>query len=385
MTSQILPLDDVKVLEIAHYIAGPAACMTLADLGADVIKVEPPGGEPARQSSPMLNDESLYFATFNTGKRSVCLDLRSPDGKERLIRLIRWCDVLVTNYLPGVPERLGFGFDTVSALNPLAVMVHITGFGSWSALGSHAAFDSVIQAMSGLADMVGEPNGMPNLSSLRLADHITAQQAASAALAALRLRDKTHEGSFVEISMLRALTPLLGELISQTSELGIRPTRSGNRRTGVFVNMFSTLDGALVVSPLTPEQWAAFCKVIGRPEWGASEVVHTQRHVLDLAVRDDLEQSTKTWAGSRSSIDAAAELQAAGVPGGPVWSVSDLIEANERFDLRLFGISHLTNGAQVMVPASPFEWGAATPSPTDERVHGIDEDSESVFGVASSD
>lgn len=375
------PLDGVKVLELAHYIAGPAACMTLADLGADVIKVEPPGGEPARRSEPLLEDDaSLYFATFNLGKRSVCLDLRSSQGRAHLARLIRWCDVLVTNYLPDVPERLGFGYDTVKTLNPLAIMVHVTGFGSWSPLKSQPAFDSVIQAMSGLADMVGEPDGMPNLSTLRLADHITAQQAASAALAALRLRDHTHEGSLVEVSMLRALIPLLGERIAEATKLGANPTRTGNRRAHVFVNVFSTLDGALVVSPVTAKQWTAFCEVIGRPEWGTLDVVRAQRHVLD-PVRRDLEHSTQAWADQRSSIDAAGELWAAGVPSGPVWSLAELIEADERFDLRLFAVGRLGNGSQVIVPASPFEWRTAVPTRRDTRVHDIDEDSDALFGM----
>ena len=380
------PLDGLKVLEIAHYIAGPAACMTLADLGADVIKVEPPGGEPARRSEPLLeDDESLYFATFNLGKQSVCLDLRSSQGRADLARLIRWCDVLVTNYLPDVPERLGFGYDTVKSLNPRAIMVHVTGFGSWSLLKAQPAFDSVIQAMSGLADMAGEPDGAPNLSTLRLADHITAQQAATAALAALRLRDRTHEGSLVEVSMLRALIPLLGERIAEATKLGANPTRTGNRRANVFVNVFSTLDGALVVSPVTARQWAAFCEVIGRPEWGTLDVVQAQRHVLDPAVRLDLEHSTQAWADQRSSIDAASELQAAGVPSGPVWSISELIAADERFDLRLFAVGRLGNGSPVIVPASPFEWRSAVLSRRDTRVHDIGEDSDAVLGMSSPD
>lgn len=360
MTS-LLPLAGVKVLEIAHYIAGPAAGMALADLGAEVVKVEPPGGEPARRSEPLLDGESLYFATFNRGKRSVCLDLRTAAGREQLAELVRECDVLLTNYLPGVPERLGFGYKTVRGINSRAVMVHVTGFGSWSRIQSFTAFDSIIQAMSGLADMVGEPDGMPYLSTLRLADHITAQQATTAALAALRLRDLNEEGTFVEVSMLRALVPLLGELVAAATGLGVRPTRTGNRRSHYFVNVFPTRDGALVVSPLTAKQWAGFCEVIGAPEWGSADVIESKRHVLDPEVRAELERATRAWAEGRGSMDAATALQGAGVPSGPVWSVADLIEADARFGLRLFDVGSLSDGTEVTVPASPFEWGTPPP------------------------
>ena len=133
---------------------------------------------------------------------------------------------------------------------------------------------------------------------------------------------------------------------------------------------------------MTAKQWAAFCEVIGRREWGSPDVVHAQRHVLDPAVRRDLEHSTQAWANQRSSLDAAAELQAAGVPSGPVWSVSELIEADKRFDLRLFAAGRLGDGSPVIVPASPFEWRTAVPLQGDTRVHDIGEDSDAVFGMS---
>lgn len=182
--------------------------------------------------------------------------------------------------------------------------------------------------------------------------------------------------------MLRALVPLLGERIAEATKLGAKPTRTGNRRSNVFVNVFSTLDGALVVSPVTAKQWAAFCEVIGRREWGTPDVVQAQRHVLDPTVRAELEHSTQAWASQRSSIDAAAELQAAGVPSGPVWSVSELIEADKRLDLRLFAAGRLGNGSPVTVPASPFEWRTAVPAQRDTRGHDICEDSDATIDMS---
>ena len=145
------PLDGIHVLEIAHFIAGPHAAMILCDHGADVIKIEPPTGEHARNSAQVDQyGNSLFFACHNRGKRAVALDLGHPDAKKALDPLLKWADVIITNYAQGVPDKLGFGWERLQQLNPRAILVHVSGFGSWSDLKLHVAFDGIIQALSGV-------------------------------------------------------------------------------------------------------------------------------------------------------------------------------------------------------------------------------------------
>ncbi|MGE0798269.1 MAG: CaiB/BaiF CoA transferase family protein [Lautropia sp.] len=381
-------LEGVRVLELSHYIAGPFACQLLANLGADVVKVEPPAGEPGRHAPPFTADtarESLYFATFNHDKRSVALDLRSERATVVLPALLRWADVLVTNFAPGVPERLNFGYERVREINPRLVMVQVSGFGSWSPIGQFPAFDPVIQAMSGLADMVGDPAGPPFVSNILFGDLTTAHQAAMAALAALHLRERTGTGSFVEVSMMRSLAPLLGDYVAQATTLGERPTRVGNRQTRRFINAFATADGHLVIAPITPGQWKAFCDVIGRPEWGAPEVTSDRINVRNEAVRLDLEASTAAWMRERTSEQAAAALREVGVPCGPVWSIDELTRQAEQHDLRMFRRARLTDGREVTIPGTSCDIGVAPaellhrPAPTCAQVPAVGEHTAAVL------
>ncbi len=179
------PLDGVHVLEIAHFIAGPHAAMILCDHGADVIKVEPPTGEHARNAVAVDQyGNSLFFACHNRGKRAVALDLGHKDAKKVLDPLLKWADVIVTNYAAGVPDRLGFGFERLQQINPKAILVHITGYGSWSDKKKYVAFDGIIQANSGVWNLNGHPDGPPLNCQVLVGDHGTAAHAANAALCA---------------------------------------------------------------------------------------------------------------------------------------------------------------------------------------------------------
>ena len=179
-------LAGLRVLEFGHYVAAPHCAMILADHGADVIKVEPIDGEPGRRSEPIgSHSMSYYFSSHNRRKRSLALNLRTPDAASVMRALLSSADVIVTNYSPGTPERLGFGYDQVRDINPRCVMVHIVGFGRNTRYGDYAAFDGVLQAMSGFSDLNGEPTAPPQLSGVQIADHAAAVHAAFAAMAAL--------------------------------------------------------------------------------------------------------------------------------------------------------------------------------------------------------
>jgi len=351
------PLEGVNVLELCHYIAGPYCSQILGDQGASVIKVEPPSGERTRRSLPTTDDgESLYFASYNRNKRSVALDLTAADSRPALDELLKWADVIVTNFSAGVPSRLGFGWEHVHAINPRAIMVLITGFGTHSALSNYVALDGIVTAMSGIASMTGSADGPPYIGNVLLADHVTAVQAALAATTALHLRTKTGEGTFVEVSMLRSLAALLGDHVPSAATLGRNPSRTGNRSTMRFGNTYRTSDGYVIISPLTPVMWRDFCVEIGHPEWGAEDVVTERRHVHDDRFRREIEAATEAWTSVRTGQEALERLQSLGIPTGRVKSVRELYEEDDALDLRLFEKVTLSRGGEATVLGRVFDW-----------------------------
>jgi len=349
------PLAGVRVLDFTHYIAGPYAAMILGDLGADVLKVEPPGGEPGRHSAPLSpGGVSLYFASYNRNKRNLNLDLRSPDNDAELVKLLADSDVVVTNFALGVPERLGFGFERIRALNPRCSMIQITGCGSWSAYRSYMAFDGVAQAMSGFADMTGDVGGPPTISNIFLGDHVSAMQAALAAVAALHRRTLTGVGSYVEVSMLRALSGLLGYNVALADVLGHDPRRSGNRSAVRFMNVFPTSDGNILLNPITSSMWRELCAVLEHPGWGTDEIA--ERAIEEPDLRAEIEESVTSWLATRTTLDAEASLQARGIACAGVRTVRQLIEEDEPKELRLFERIELPTGEMALVMGRLFDW-----------------------------
>jgi crotonobetainyl-CoA:carnitine CoA-transferase CaiB-like acyl-CoA transferase len=352
-----LPLAGVKVLEIAHYIAGPYAAMILGDQGAEVVKVERPGGEPARRALPFSpRGESLYYASYNRNKKHVVLDLGNDSSAVELAKLIRWCDIVITNFSIGVPERLGFGYEQVRDINPMCVMIQITGLGSWSKLRDYVAFDGVLQAIGGMADLTGEPDGSPIISNVLVADHVTALQAAFAATLGLQRRGLTGMGSFTEISMARAVGSLLGDHPARVSVNGDNPKRTGNRSANRFVNVFRTADGMIVLNPLTPRMWVELCEEIGRPEWGTDDIIEERRYIQDEVFRSEIELGIGQWLESRSTLAAERILQGRGIACGAVRSVADLIRDDRDLELRMFEEIELASGEGAVVIGRAFDW-----------------------------
>jgi len=376
-----LPLSGLNVLEIAHYIAGPYAAQILGDQGATVVKVEPPAGEPGRRALPVNPDgESLYYASYNRNKKNVSLDLRKPESRIVLDGLIKWADVVLTNYSPGVPEKLGFGWDQVHQLNPAAVMVFISGFGTYSSLSDYVAFDGIVTAMSGIADMTGDPDGPPYIGNVLLGDHTTALQAAMAATTALHLRQRTGEGSYVEVSMIRSLASLLGDHVPARATLGQEPRRRGNQSSLRFGNVFPTADGYVVISPITVTMWKTFCDVLGRPEWGTEQIVVERRHVKDKEFRAEIEQATRDWMSARTSQEALELMQGLGIPTGAVKSISQVCDDDERMDLRLFEDVELLGGGKARVLGRVFDWdGGDSEGTFTNRLSGLGADGASVL------
>jgi crotonobetainyl-CoA:carnitine CoA-transferase CaiB-like acyl-CoA transferase len=373
---KMLPLHGVKIAEISHYMAGPAAGRDLYELGADVVKLEAPGGEHTRHAAPFTGKGiSYYYATFNFGKKCVEADLRTGSGQEILRKLISWADIIVTNYSLGVPEKLGFGWEQVQALNPRTVLLQISGFGSWSKYRDAPAYDTTIQAMSGIIAMTAKPGQDPAPNTVAFGDLITSQQAVNAALAALFQRERTGKGCYVEVSMMRSLTRLLGAPIAMTAAGA--PVSSGGQR---FVHFPKTKDGFLVLLPIAPHQWKSLCNVLGRPDWAGPEATegNPPRYVSDPELREEIQQGLSAWAEARTSKEAYRILLDAEVPCGPVLTIADLIEFGEEAGLELFDTVDLDGEASITVAKATPQWIDAS-EVSDRTVHPVGADTQAVL------
>jgi len=260
------PLTGVKVLDLSAYIAGPYGCTLLADQGADVIKVEPPGGDNLRQYPSTLQGENRAFLGVNRSKQGAVLDLKTEADRAALLALADEADVLVHNFRPGVPERLGIDFDRLSARNPRLIYCAVTGYGEEGPLRDRAGYDQVLQAMTGMCVLQGKPGGEPELTYGSPVDYYAAALVAAGVASALFERERSGRGQFVGVSLLRsALTMQSARLICAEGEtLDIwRDMRSGG-----ITGLYPTAEGHIYLSANTPRFWQALCRLTGLTELG---------------------------------------------------------------------------------------------------------------------
>ena len=262
------PLDGVRVIDLSRVLAGPYATMLLADMGAEVIKVEEPGkGDDTRAWPAFAGGESTYFMSVNRGKKSVTLDLKAEAGKTVLRKLLASADVLVENFRPGTLARLGFGWEAVHALNPRLVYCSISGFGESGPEASRPGYDLIVQGESGVMDLTGFPDGPPVKVGNSIADLASGTMAAHGVVLALLARERTGAGQKVEIAMLEVMAALLTYQGQGYLTTGASPRRRGNQHPSIVpYEVFEAADGYLTVGVANNSLWARFCQGIGHPE-----------------------------------------------------------------------------------------------------------------------
>ena len=350
-------LNGIRVLELGHAIAAPHCAQILGDQGAQVIRIEPPGGDRTRGALPVVDGDSVYFAAHNRGKRSIILDLKEPRGKAAFLKLADAADVVVTNYSAGVPDRLGIGYAALSQRNPRLVFVHITGFGTEGAAREHGAYDGIIQAMSGVPWLSGEPGGPPVFVGAFVADQLAAMQGALGAVLALHRRAETGAGGFVEVSMLDGYLTALAHHVGSALDLGEVPAANRNQVPTAFANTFPAADGHVYLAPLAPAAWQAFCQVIGAPPWLAD----SEPRWRITAGRDKCEEVVAAWTAGRQRSDIIAELRAAGVPCGPVNNVAEAVTDPVHDGRDPITTVRMRSGRQLHVPGPEVRLGGPAP------------------------
>ena len=321
------PLAGVRVIEMAQIMAGPTCGMMLADLGAEVIKIEKfPGGDDARQYQKP-GDTALppSFRMINRGKRSLALDVRTPQGKEILLQLVRDADVLTENFRVGVMDRLGLGYDDLKKVNPALIYCSITGYGRVGPMAKTGGFDLILQAFSGIIEATGEPDRDPVKPGVSIADINAGILAAMGIVSAYVHRLKTGEGQHVSTSLLQAAMQQTYWLAANYFSSGKETQRLGTAHSLIApYQVFNAGDGRIVIGAGNPKAWTGVCEVLGHPEWANDpRFDHPQRRVANRVELQSLIESELTTA---TVAEWCSRFEAAGVPAGPVNTAGQALE-----------------------------------------------------------
>ena len=319
----VQPLTGIRVVDLTRVLSGPFATMLLADMGADVIKIETPGGDPVRQQGDLSRGMSWYFASFNRNKRSVVLDLRKDEGKRVLERLLATADVLVENFRPGVLTEMGLGEERLAELNPRLITASINGYGSTGPYVDRPAFDFIAQAMSGFMATTGAPDGEPMRAAPPISDLVAGLYCAFGVVNALRARDLTGKGQRVEAAMVNGMVSLLAYLASEYFSSGREPVRTGNDHPIVSpYGLFHTKTGAIAIAPATGDIMVKFMREIGLVELNERADLKTPEQ--RRAARPELNARVDERLGSETQDYWIDRLNKAGIPAGKVLTISEV-------------------------------------------------------------
>jgi len=350
-------LGRLRILDFSRVLAGPLATMTLADLGAEVTKVERPGtGDDTRAWGPPhdATGEATYFQAVNRNKRSVALDLGDPADLAEARRLALAADVVVENFRPGVMTKLGLGYESLAAENPRLVFCSITGFGGSGPGAELPGYDLLVQALGGLMSVTGEPDGEPLKVGVALVDVVAGLYAAVGILAALERRRESGEGQLVEVDLLSALLAGLVNQASAYTVAGVVPGRMGNRHPSIApYELLRCGEGELVLAVGNDRQFRDLCEVLGKPR-----LAHEKRFETNPARvenRDDLRELLEMALSYRSAAEWIDLLRARRVPAGIVNDVGAAFDFAERLGLDPIVEIPREDGPPVRLPRNPIK------------------------------
>lgn len=361
--SPCLPLRGVKVLDLSRVLAGPLCAAMLADLGADVTKIErPDGGDDSRSFGPYLNGESTYFMLLNRGKKSITLDLKKKDGMDIFLKLVEKADVLVENFRPGVTTRLGIDYASLRAINPGLVYVSISGFGQEGPLAQRAAYDHVIQAIGGIMSSTGWPSTGPTRVGDPIADVVSGLYGAWGALAGILQRQISGTGTHVDIAMLDAVISL--QVVSLARLMGGEPPPGllGNAHAiSAPMDTFPTLDGEIVIAVANDSLFTRLTKTIGQTDLDKDPRFSSdaQRYQNQEALKTIL----SAWSSRLTTQEAINMLVMAGVPAAPVNTLAEALQSPHVLERGLVKqVEHPIAGPMQSIP-QPVRFNGLNPAP----------------------
>ena len=369
------PLAGIRVIELARILAGPWAGQLLADLGADVIKIEhPDGGDDTRRWGPPFvtgadgeNLSAAYYHSANRGKRSITLDIASDDGAQTVRDLIATADVVIENFKVGGLRKYGLDYDNLKAANPALVYCSITGFGQTGPYAPRAGYDFIIQAMAGMMSITGEPDREPQKAGVAISDIFTGLYSVIAIQAALRHAEKTGEGQMIDMALFDTQAGILSNQNLNYLVSGVAPLQMGNAHMNIApYEVFPVADGHIIIAVGNDGQFQRFCKLLGATGLGAdpdfqtnpSRVAHRQR------LRAEIIAAMSSW----TKTDMLAACEAGAVPAGPINDIAEMfadpqaIARGLRMDLTdQAGTEIPSVRAPIMLPASPLRYDRPSP------------------------
>lgn len=326
------PLEGLKVLELARILAGPWAGQTLADLGADVVKVESPEGDDTRTWGPPFvaaadggDLSAAYFHACNRGKRSITADFTTEEGRALVRRLAASADVLIENFKVGGLAKYGLDYDSLKAINPRLIYASITGFGQDGPYANRAGYDFLIQGMGGAMSITGDPNGQPTKTGFAMADVFSGLYATVGILAALRRRDQTGEGARIDTALMDTQVSVLANQALNFLVSGNAPKRLGNAHPSIVpYDVFPVADGHIIIAVGNDGQYRRLCEVLGKAEMGTDPDYATNPARVENRVALIARLSALTMGWQRDDLLGA--LENASVPAGPINSIADVFD-----------------------------------------------------------
>ncbi|WP_433596039.1 CaiB/BaiF CoA transferase family protein [Lysinibacillus xylanilyticus] len=320
------PLENIRVLDLSRVYAAPAGSMMLADLGAEVIRIEhPDGSDSMRDWGPFVNGQSTYYLCANRNKKSITLDLKTIDGREKLKELVQDADVVLENFKTGDMERMGLSYEELSKVNPRIIYCAVTGFGQTGPLAHEPGFDPVIQAMSGLMHVTGSTEGEATKVGVPIADILTSNYVVISILAALRMRDQTNTGQFIDLALLDVQMSSLANVASAYLNTGFISERLGNRHNNVApYQVFNCEDGPLMICVGTDGQFKKFCTMMKREEWANDPrfITNTMRKQHEAELVRMITDITMT----KTRDEWITLLQQYKIPAGRVNTIAEALE-----------------------------------------------------------
>lgn len=320
------PLEGLRVLDLTRVLAGPYSSMMLADMGAEVIKIEAPGtGDDSRQFGPFVNGESSYYMNLNRNKKGVTLNLKSPEGKQIFKDLVRMADVVLENYRPGTMEKLGLGYEELTKINPRVVYACVSGFGHYGPYKDRAGYDIIAQAMGGLMSTTGWPGGEATRTGTAMGDVLAGLSITIGILAALRGREATKKGQKVDVALVDSVVSSL-EIINQIYLVsGKNPQRIGNRYESVYpYDSFAASDGSLVIGVGNDKLFEKLCVIMGRPELASDE--RFDKNPKRVQGHAELKPIIEEWTKQRNVDEIVEMLLEKGVPAAPINTIERVVK-----------------------------------------------------------
>lgn len=355
------PLEGIKVLDFSRVLAGPYCTMLLADMGAEVIKIErPESGDDTRHFGPFQNGESGYFMFLNRGKKSVEINLKDPSARESLMELIKETDVIVENFRPGVMKGLGLDYESLKEVNEGIIYCSISGFGQYGPYTKRPAYDLVAQAMGGIASITGHPDNPPTRSGASLGDMSAALYAAYGVMTALFHRERTGVGQAIDVAMVDSIFSLLEHNVMRYTSEGVIPERIGSRHPiSAPFDIYESKEGYVVIATANDSLFERLCKVMKK-----EELLTDPRFATDIERgknESELKEEIEKWLKNYTADEAVDLINEAGVPSSTILDIGEISESDHIKEREmLLEVEHPVAGL-TRIPGNPVKLSETPP------------------------